>query len=85
MGKEVDSWWLAAECRGMDTALFFPVNGDYSSVRPVCDSCRVRVACLEDALRQELDAFGFFGGMTPKDRDKVRLERMRYGYRPGEG
>lgn len=85
MGEAVEPWWCRAACRGMDTELFFPLNGDYGPVRAICLSCPVRLFCLEDALAQEYDRYGFFGGTTPKDRARMRLERMRYDYRPDQG
>jgi len=67
---------MAAACRGMDTNEFFPMDGDYSRVLPVCGGCPVREECLDIATNQELDLYGMFGGLTPKQR-KGNHERHR--------
>lgn len=74
-------WWELAACRGMDTNLFFPTDGDYSALRPVCEGCDVRRQCLADAMAQDLDMYGFWGGLTPKERDRLRRGAERYGNR----
>lgn len=76
MGQELTEWWKQAACLGMDTNLFFPTNGDYSQVIEVCSDCVVRRHCLEDALSQELDLYGCFGGTTPKQRDQIRMGKL---------
>lgn len=74
--ERLTGWWRKAACRGMDTNMFFPTNGDYSQVVQICEECSVRRECLDDALRQELDLYGCFGGTTPKQRDQIRMGKL---------
>lgn len=62
------AWHRRAACLGMDTNLFFPENGRYEQVLPVCVGCVVRLECLLFAVSVEPDLHGMFGGMTPAER-----------------
>lgn len=71
-------WVSRAACRGMDTALFFPAQGgEVAGVVAVCEGCPVRSECLEHAMEHE--HFGVWGGMSGKQR--LRLRRQRGGER----
>jgi WhiB family redox-sensing transcriptional regulator len=46
------SWRQKGACQGLDPAVFFPDEGDEAQVEiaiAVCDTCHVRVSCLEHA------------------------------------
>lgn len=45
----------------------------YSQARKVCGECWIRVECAEWAIHHEGD--GFWGGLTPKEREAVRGHR----------
>lgn len=68
-------WVSRAACRGMDTALFFPAQGRGVAgvVVAVCEGCPVRSECLEHALEHE--HFGVWGGMSGKQRSRLRRQR----------
>jgi WhiB family redox-sensing transcriptional regulator len=70
----------SAACRTANFRLFFPADGEgqdqwrgIDAARDICDTCPVRVACLEDALRKEGNVttsyrHGLWGGLTPTER-----------------
>jgi WhiB family redox-sensing transcriptional regulator len=73
--KPMDDWRDRAACLGQDTALFFPdEEGDASAALAICAVCPVRSECLEWALASRQDD-GVWGGLT--GRDRVRLRRQR--------
>lgn len=73
------SWWEHANCRGVDTELFFPERGEYHNQRTaealnLCHACTVRDECLEDALDQR-DVYGIRGGLSERQRSRLRPTR----------
>jgi AraC-like DNA-binding protein len=72
--KPLDRQLRWAACRGMDPDAFHPDEGrpDHP-VLARCTGCRTRLACLALALRAEdPDArSGWYGGLSPSDRDNV--------------
>lgn len=81
--KTLSSWASLAACAGYDTNLWFPETPQgrdyFAKARQICAECEVRADCLEFALDfdQDNDRFGMFGGKSPKERAKIRDERMR--------
>ena len=78
-GQEWRAW---AACRGMDPDLFFieKIEGMHERIaaaRAVCDICPVIDDCLEYALAQEAKLIGFWGGLSERERKKLRLGRRR--------
>ena len=69
-------WQREAECRGMDTELFFPSQGDRVDWRVVraCASCPVRPDCLADDLQHPPPRDGVRGGLSAYRRNS-RQER----------
>jgi WhiB family redox-sensing transcriptional regulator len=70
--EDDEDWHDLAECRGMDTNLFFPSPGVIPrEAKEACARCQVRVEC-EEAGRHE--KFGVWGGKTQREvrRDKAR-------------
>ena len=75
-------WYEHADCKGLDTDLFFPLRaGSYVDAYKICNgvvrgksACPVRADCLFFALSfpAELDKDGMFGGMTPPERARIR-------------
>jgi WhiB family redox-sensing transcriptional regulator len=75
-----DRWWLDAACSPADADLFFPEPGSLSrrewrrrerAAKAVCETCRVREACLEEALLAP-EEWGVWGGMTADERALAR-------------
>lgn len=81
--KTLSSWAPQAACSGHETNLWFPETPQgrdyFAKARQICQTCEVQADCLEFALSfdQDLDRFGMFGGKSPKERAKIRDERMR--------
>jgi hypothetical protein len=68
------SWWFPSREDAHRPA------GSYSRARPICESCRVRVSCLEEALAIEARAggvnrSGMFGGLNPQERTRLARDR----------
>lgn len=69
------SWQDFANCRGADADLFFPERGASTrTAKSICAACEVKGACLEFAL-VEGEKFGIWGGMSERERRRVRRER----------
>ena len=69
-------WMREANCRNMDTDLFFPELGaQYSTfAKEVCKECPVQDPCLWYANKnREMD--GMYGGMTPNQRLQWRRKK----------
>lgn len=68
-------WQDYANCLGVDADLFFPERGASTrEAKEVCRSCVVREECLEYAL-QNSEKFGIWGGMSERERRKLRRQR----------
>lgn len=82
-----ETWRAKAKCRNMDTEIFFPGRGE--DLRPAQNVCRgsddspgecpVRHECLEYALALPYgdDSSGIFGGLSQKERKRIRSNRVR--------
>jgi len=69
-------WRLAAACRDLDTAVFFPETDDeVAAAKAVCATCPVREACLEFALVTRQDD-GVWGGLDENERRRLRRRRQ---------
>ncbi len=67
-------WRNSAACRGVDTTLFFPGQGEpVGEAQDVCALCDVRVECVEFALESR-QRFGIWGGTTERERRRLRAE-----------
>jgi WhiB family redox-sensing transcriptional regulator len=74
---ETDSsrWQERANCLGVDPDLFFPERGASTrEAKGVCRGCEVRLECLEYALAQG-EKFGIWGGLSERERRRVRRQR----------
>jgi WhiB family redox-sensing transcriptional regulator len=66
------TWQHAANCLGVDPALFFPERGESTrEAKSVCAGCSVRVECLEYALEQD-ERFGIWGGLSERERRRLK-------------
>lgn len=70
-------WELEAECRGMDSTIFYPATDEEAGpAKAVCATCPVAGACLEHALAiREKD--GVWGGHTERERQRIIRRRRR--------
>ncbi len=66
--RQRDAWRHKAECRGMDTALFYPDRGVNCSIGDeICNQCPVQKTCLAVGLLNS-ERFGVWGGLTVHQR-----------------
>ena len=69
------SWQRQANCMGVDPDLFFPERGASTrEAKEVCRGCVVREDCLEYALANG-EKFGIWGGLSERERRKIRRRR----------
>ena len=77
------SWQRQANCMGVDPDLFFPERGASTrEAKEVCRGCVVREDCLEFALTNG-EKFGIWGGMSERERRRIRRARALAGGRRG--
>lgn len=69
------SWQDYANCRGADADLFFPERGASTrKAKAICGACEAKAECLEFAI-QHSEKFGIWGGLSERERRKIRKER----------
>jgi len=77
------SWQDYANCRGADADLFFPERGASTrKAKAICGECQVRAQCLDFAIDVG-EKFGIWGGMSERERRRVRRERQIAARRAG--
>ena len=66
------SWQTDSLCAQTDPEAFFPEKGGSTrDAKKICTSCEVRTQCLEYALQND-ERFGIWGGMSERERRKLR-------------
>ncbi|HSW98245.1 MAG TPA: WhiB family transcriptional regulator [Candidatus Saccharimonadales bacterium] len=71
-GEVRDDWQESAACKGMDMELFHPLGTagpsavQAEAAKQVCETCPVRLACLDEGMRHGWD--GVWGGYTKQGR-----------------
>jgi WhiB family redox-sensing transcriptional regulator len=82
MRKPPEAWQARAACRGPQSIAFFPPShaerkeeklSREARAKEICSECRVRVDCLDYAIRIR-EPHGIWGGLNEMER-KVVLER----------
>ena len=68
-------WMRDGACRGGSVDVWFPEQPDFRDAREVCRRCRVRVECLDYAVRRP-EVFGVWGGTSPTERVEIRRRRI---------
>ncbi len=70
------SWQDYANCRGADADLFFPERGASTrKAKAICGECQVKAQCLDFAIDVG-EKFGIWGGMSERERRRVRRDRQ---------
>lgn len=78
-GGWFEPWMDEAACAQTDPELFFPEKGASAKLaKKICAGCPVAAQCLEFALRND-DRFGVFGGLSERERRKLRPRRVHVG------
>jgi WhiB family redox-sensing transcriptional regulator len=76
IGEGERTWQSRANCMGVDPDLFFPERGSSTrEAKEVCRGCVVRDDCLEFAIANG-EKFGIWGGMSERERRRVRRARV---------
>jgi WhiB family redox-sensing transcriptional regulator len=71
------AWQVRAACRGVDPELFFMDRGESTTTaKAICRGCVVRAECLEYAITEK-EKFGIWGGLSERERRKIRVSRKR--------
>ena len=69
------AWQDLANCCGADPDLFFPERGASTrTAKGICRECSVRNECLEFAIVSS-EKFGIWGGLSERERRKIRRQR----------
>jgi len=69
------AWQDLANCRGADPDLFFPERGASTrTAKGICRECSVKNECLEFAIVSS-EKFGIWGGLSERERRKIRRQR----------
>ncbi|MDE0132413.1 MAG: WhiB family transcriptional regulator [bacterium] len=77
MANDQLGWQNYANCLGADTDLFFPERGSSTrKAKAICGMCEVKIECLDFALDNG-ERFGIWGGLSERERRRVRHERSR--------
>jgi WhiB family redox-sensing transcriptional regulator len=75
LGSHELAWQDLANCRGADPDLFFPERGASTrAAKGICGECTVKADCLEFAIVSS-EKFGIWGGLSERERRKIRRER----------
>ncbi|MGQ0849501.1 MAG: WhiB family transcriptional regulator [Actinomycetota bacterium] len=70
------SWQDYANCRGADADLFFPERGASTrKAKAICQACDVKGECLDFAIVNG-EKFGIWGGLSERERRRVRRQRI---------
>lgn len=72
-------WRKKAACLGAEPEQFFPIRVEAGwkggktrrTINEYCVPCPVKAECLEEGMKERL---GIWGGTTPKERMKLRVE-----------
>ena len=75
---QMDTEWMGrGNCRDEPPARFFPSDGvGVDAARKLCQTCAVKEACLEYALRNRID-HGVWGGTSERERRRILTQRRR--------
>lgn len=69
------TWRQRAACRGANTEMFFPGQGESTrEAKAVCARCPVAAQCLEYAIDAR-EVHGIWGGRSEQERRAIRRKR----------
>lgn len=70
-------WMRQGACVGVDPDLFFPERGRSTEpAKQVCRGCPVQSHCLDHAMTEN-EHFGIWGGLSERERRRLRSQRRR--------
>jgi WhiB family redox-sensing transcriptional regulator len=74
---ELKVWQDYSNCLGVDPEMFFPERGASTrEAKEVCRGCVVKEPCLEYALSNG-EKFGIWGGLSERERRRIRRQRAQ--------
>lgn len=72
-------WMESANCRGIDTEMFFPEpadkGGNSRQARKICARCSVQRECFIYAMENDI-RFGIWGGTVERTRRRMRPKKQ---------
>jgi WhiB family redox-sensing transcriptional regulator len=75
MVDDPESWRKDAACLETPNVNFFPGSGESTlPAKKVCETCLVRAACLEYALKHRIE-HGVWGGCSERERRRMMRSR----------
>jgi len=83
----MNDWKKRGACLGYPAEVFHPEEPNaYRHAVKVCERCVVKARCLEFALELpgSADRFGVYGGLTPPQRRRLRLDMEKAAPSPPE-
>ena len=70
-------WMFKGNCANTNPNAFFPNDGvGVEFAKSICESCPVRLLCLEYALKNRISQ-GVWGGCSERQRRRIRKERQQ--------
>ena len=83
--EQVYRWQDDAVCAQTDPEIFYPERGGSTrEAKAVCQGCPVREQCLEEAVAND-ERFGIWGGLSERERRKIKIARRGTPRRDGRG
>lgn len=78
--RDLDRDWREyANCKGSSASIFFLDWGSTTDqAKSICGACPVQAECLEYAVMTN-QKYGVWGGLSERERRKIRHERRREG------
>ena len=70
-------WQKDANCKGLDTNLFYLESRERISpiVKETCKNCKVKTECLDFSIENE-EVHGIWAGLNPRRRRRVARHRL---------
>ena len=79
------NWMDSALCAQVDGDLHYPDKGaSNKEAKRICGLCPVKAQCLEYAMERD-ERFGVYGGLTERERHKLKASRLDYTHHCGCG
>ena len=73
------TWTQDAACRGLPADWWYPpapitpqATADMKRAKALCSDCPVQLQCLEAGMGED---YGIWGGLSPKQRHRIRKAR----------
>ena len=73
------AWMAQGACVGAPSELFFPNDTEHEVIRQakaLCQTCPVLKTCADHAFTHRED-YGVWGGMSERDRRRIRRQRRK--------